>query len=139
MGASVSKFGTVIDGNFRSLNRDVVREVWNTNCYGKRSTPFKGPRIGGFRRVMNAFKDYLGRVNKGCGGSNQITSHPGSLVLTTKDGITRCNSDIPVANTNVKYVYDSSDFIRYRRDRASINKGYAGGKTDCDSKKISFN
>tara|TARA_A100001015_G_scaffold21905_1_gene24860 strand:- start:1287 stop:1688 length:402 start_codon:yes stop_codon:yes gene_type:complete len=91
----------------------------------------KDLELGGFRRVMNA-GDYLGRVNKGCGGSNQITSRPGSLVLTTKDSITRCNSDIPVANTNVKYVYDSSDFIRYRREK-SINKGYAGGKTDCDS------
>lgn len=128
VGASVPKFGPVIDGNFRSMERDIVRQVWNTNCYGK--TSHRGPQIGGFRRVMNA-GDYLGRVNAGCGGSNQITKRPGSLVLSTKDGVRRCNSEVPVANTNVKYVYDSSDFIRYRREK-SINKGYAGGRTDCD-------
>ena len=131
VGASVPKFGSVIDGNFRSMERDVVRQVWNTNCYGNVKKPFQGPKIGGFRRVMNA-GDYLARVNDGCGGSNQITSRPGSLVLSTKDGVRRCNSEIPVANTNVKYVYDSSDFIRYRREK-SINKGYAGGRTDCDT------
>ena len=128
VGASVPKFGSVIDGNFRSIERYVVRQVWNTNCYGK--GPKQGPQIGGFRRVMNA-GDYLGRVNYACGGSNQITKRPGSLVLTTKDGVRRCNETVPVANTNVKYVYDSSDFIRYRREK-SINKGYAGGRTDCD-------
>ena len=131
VGASVPKFGSVIDGNFRSMERDVVRQVWNTNCYGNVKKPLQGPKIGGFRRVMNA-GDYLARVNDGCGGSNQITSRPGSLVLSTKDGVRRCNSEIPVANTNVKYVYDSSDFIRYRREK-SINKGYAGGRTDCDT------
>tara|TARA_Y100000741_G_scaffold283436_2_gene223190 strand:+ start:4470 stop:4994 length:525 start_codon:yes stop_codon:yes gene_type:complete len=131
VGASVPKFGPVIDGNFRSMERDIVRQVWNTNCYGKNNS--RGPQIGGFRRVMNA-GDYLSRVNDDCGGSNQITSRPGSLVLTTKDGVRRCNSEIPVANTNVKYVYDSSDFIRYRREK-SINKGYAGGRTDCDKGK----
>lgn len=132
VGASVPKFGPVIDGNFRSMERDVVRQVWNTNCYSK-GTKHSGPQIGGFRRVMNA-GDYLARVNDGCGGSNQINSRPGALVLSTKDGVRRCNSDIPVANTNVKYVYDSSDFIRYRREK-SINKGYAGGRTDCDKDK----
>ena len=129
VGASVPKFGPVIDGNFRSMERDIVRQVWNTNCYSK-GTKHGGPQIGGFRRVMNA-GDYLARVNDGCGGSNQINSRPGALVLSTKDGVRRCNSEIPVANTNVKYVYDSSDFIRYRREK-SINKGYAGGRTDCD-------
>ena len=129
VGASVPKFGSVIDGNFRSMERDIVRQVWNTNCYGKETK--QGPKIGGFRRVMNA-GDYLGRVNYGCGGSNQITKRPGSLILSTKDGVRRCNTKIPVANTNVKYVYDSSDFIRYRREK-NINKGYAGGRTDCDS------
>ena len=133
VGSSVPKFGAVIDGNFRSMERDVVRQVWNTNCYGNKTTPNKGPQIGGFRRVMNA-GDYLSRVNNSWGGSNQITKRPGSLVLSTKDGVKRCNSHIPVANTNVKYVYDSSDFIRYRREK-SINKGYAGGRTDCNKSK----
>lgn len=130
VGASVPKFGSVIDGNFRSMERDIVRQVWNTNCYNKGKST-SGPQIGGFRRVMNA-GDYLARVNDGCGGSNQITNRPGSLVLSTKDGVRRCNSEIPVANTNVKYVYDSSDFIRYRREK-SINKGYAGGRSSCNT------
>ena len=73
---------------------------------------------------MNA-GDVLSRVNNPCGGSNQISSRPGMLVMSKRDGVRKCKNDIPVANTNVKWVYDSSDYIRYRKE-SSINAGYAG-------------
>ena len=119
VGASVPKFQTDIDGNMRSLERNVLRNVWNNNNNDI-------PRaIGGFRAVMNA-GDYLSRVNNSCGGSNQVGTRPGVLRLTKKDGVGHCyNQHVPTSNTNVKYVYDSSDFTRYRREK-SINKGYSG-------------
>ena len=132
VGASVPKFGPVVDGNDRSLERNVLRTVWNNNYHCNKDPNKKQRAIGGFRMVMNA-GDYLSRVNAPCGGSNQVTSRPGMMVMTTKDGVQQCGHEHPpVANTNVKYVYDSSDFIRYRREK-SINKGYAGGRTACDT------
>ena len=123
IGASVPKFGPVEGGNDRAMGRNILREVWNTNyeCHSGRA-------IGGFRAVMNA-GDYLSRVNSACGGPNQVTSRPGMMVMSTKDGVVGgpCDSSKPpIASTNVKYVYDSSDFIRYRKEK-SMNEGYAGG------------
>ena len=123
VGASVKKFYPVEDGNERSLDRTVLREVWNTNQVGSCK---RYPRaMGGFRVVMNA-GDPKSRVNFGCGGPNQITGGPGKLNFSRKDSVTHCSLDIhDVASTNVKYVYDSSDFTRYQKER-SINYGYAG-------------
>ena len=133
VGASVPKFGPVIDGNDRSLERNVLRTVWNNNYHCNKDPNKKQRAIGGFRMVMNA-GDYLSRVNAPCGGSNQVTSRPGMMVMTTKDGVQQCGHEHPpVANTNVKYVYDSSDFTRYRKE-SSINAGYAGNiPADCDN------
>jgi len=124
IGASVPKFRPVEGGNDRAMERNILRSVWNTNYECGKT----GRAIGGFRAVMNA-GDYLSRVNSACGGSNQVTSRPGMMVMSTKDGVVGgpCDrSKPPIASTNVKYVYDSSDFTRYRKEK-SINEGYSGG------------
>ena len=123
IGASVPKFGPVEGGNDRAMGRNILREVWNTNYSSNKNKR----AIGGFRAVMNA-GDYLSRVNSACGGPNQVTSRPGMMVMSTKDGVVGgpCDSSKPpIASTNVKYVYDSSDFTRYMKEK-SINEGYAG-------------
>jgi hypothetical protein len=114
------------------MERNILRSVWNTNYSCKKNS---GRAIGGFRAVMNA-GDYLSRVNSACGGPNQVTSRPGMMVMSTKDGVVGgpCDqSKPPIASTNVKYVYDSSDFTRYRKEK-SMNEGYAGD-IPCDKKK----
>ena len=131
IGASVPKFGPVEGGNDRAMGRNILREVWNTNYSSNKNKR----AIGGFRAVMNA-GDYLSRVNSACGGPNQVTSRPGMMVMSTKDGVVGgpCDqSKPPIASTNVKYVYDSSDFTRYRKEK-SMNEGYAGD-IPCDKKK----
>jgi hypothetical protein len=122
IGASVPKFRVVEGGNDRAMERNILRSVWNTNysCNNNRA-------IGGFRAVMNA-GDYLSRVNSACGGPNQVTSRPGMMVMSTKDGVVGGPCDPnkpPIASTNVKYVYDSSDYTRYMKEK-SVNEGYAG-------------
>ena len=125
VGASVPKFAVTVGGNERAINRNVLREVWNTNF--TKNNQCNTRAIGGFRAVMNA-GDLKSRKNYGCGGSNKVTSRPGMMVLTTRDGVNRCKGDgVEAANTNVKWVYDSSDFTRYRKE-SSINSGYAGNR-----------
>ena len=109
----------------RSRNRFFLRDVWNFNLKQK---PDQKPRIGNFRLVMNA-GDPLSRVNYSCGGPNMISTRPSVLNLTTKDGgqsTNDCdNTGVAPSTCNVKYVYDASDFIRYKKLTA-VNRGYAG-------------
>ena len=82
-------------------------------------------KIGSFRALNNA-GDTLNRKNYSCGGSNMIGSRPGVMVITTRDGGQADNCDgtnIPPSTCNVKYVYDSSDFIRFKKMMAK-NKSY---------------
>jgi hypothetical protein len=79
----------------------------------------------------------LSRENYSCGGSCQsFQSRPGLKGLKTRFGSVsvsctpsaaystlQLNKDIPAAACNVKYVYDSSDYVTYLKQRA-INKNY---------------
>jgi len=118
--------------NFRSQNRYLLRDAWNTQPYVKFSnnqydaSAGTAPKMGGFRVVNNA-GDVLSRENYSCGGANMITPRPGILNLTTKDGgqLSDCDDTlVPPSTCNVKYVYDSSDFITYKR-LSAVNKGYS--------------
>jgi hypothetical protein len=76
--------------------------------------------LGGFRAVNNA-GDPLSRKNYSCGGPNQLSSRPGIPNVTTRDGppsTSGCDGNIPPSTCNVKYVYDSSDFIKFRKQVA---------------------
>jgi hypothetical protein len=105
--------------NFRSRNRSYLRRVWSNDATNK-----KYP-ITPFRAVMNA-GDLLSRQNYTCGGSNQLSNaskRQGAAVF--RGGIfSLCDgSDVPAANCNTKFVYDSSDYITYQKHRA-IQKLY---------------
>jgi len=109
-------------GTFVGRNRRILRKVWNG------LTRFdNGPRIGNFRLAYNA-GDPLSRVNFSSGGPNMISStgRPKLHLASNRDGGQKGNPTVPEASTtNVKYVYDSSLFIRFKREQ-SINRGYAG-------------
>ena len=119
---SVRKPYNTIDGRFRYLNREVVKEVWNGKLSAIKSGNSTGKpndiAMGNFRIAYNA-GDPLSRVNFACGGPNPLYSHPGALILTTRDS-TKKNScgRYKSASTNVKYVYDSSLFTRFSREKA---------------------
>ena len=117
--------------------RFTLKNAWNTtypsqlrrnNLTKSITTPF---------RAVNNAGDLLSRENFSCGGSCQtFQSRPGLSGLKTHFGSvsTSCtpsasyNSlqlirDIPAAACNVKYVYDSSDYTTYLKQKA-FNKNY---------------
>lgn len=130
-GASIQKPKPTVDTSERSRDRFVLRNAWNTNTLNRTGTVTIGGvtsnlKIGSFRAVNNA-GDPLSRKNYSCGGSNMITSRPGVMILTTKDGgqdKSNCDgSGVPPSTCNVKYVYDSSEFTKYKKLTAK-NRGY---------------
>jgi hypothetical protein len=117
--------------------RQTLKNSWNTTYPSQlRRNNIKQSITTPFRAVNNA-GDLLSRENYSCGGSCQtFQSRPGLRGLRTRFGSVsvsctpsaaystlQLNKDIPAAACNVKYVYDSSDYVTYLKQRA-INKNY---------------
>ena len=117
--------------------RFTLKNAWNTTYPSQlRRNNLKQSITTPFRAVNNA-GDLLSRENFSCGGSCQsFQSRPGLSGLKTHFGSvsTSCTpsasynslqliKNIPAAACNVKYVYDSSDYITYLKQKA-INKNY---------------
>ena len=104
--------------------RFALRQAWNTR-YAKlvnNKTTICTP----FRAINNA-GDLLSRKYYSCGGPCQtFQSRPGLFGLKGHFGAIHSLCDgtgIQPSSCNVKYVYDSSDYIRYAKQKA-INKNY---------------
>jgi len=104
--------------------RFALRQAWNTKYVS---------RLDGKKRIITPFRavnnsgDILCRDNYSCGGPCQtFQSRPGLFALRGKFGSIQslCDaSNVPPASCNVKYVYDSSDYITYLKQQA-VNKNY---------------
>lgn len=125
-GAGVNGGSGMVGSNERAMDRFSLVQAWNglaatgtINGYNR--------RIGSFRVVNNA-GDFLSRQNYVSGGSNQVNnirreSNKGIYnlaggIFAQKDG-----TGIPSATCNPKYVYDGSDFIRFKKLQA-INRNF---------------
>jgi hypothetical protein len=117
--------------------RFTLKNAWNTTYPGQlKRNNIKQSITTPFRAVNNA-GDLLSRENFSCGGSCQsFQSRPGLNGLRIRFGSTstsctpsaayntlQLNKDIPSATCNVKYVYDSSDYTTYLKQRA-VNKNF---------------
>jgi len=109
-------------------DRDIVVEGWNTN-YRRETVSYSGVparAITPFRAVNNA-GDLLSRKYYTCGGPCQtFQSRPGMFGLKQRFGAVMLQCDgtgVEAAACNTKYVYDSSDYSRYLKQRA-INQTY---------------
>jgi len=114
--------------------RFLLRDAWNTTSYSGSSNPKR--IVTPFRAVNNA-GDLLSRENYSCGGSCQtFQSRPGLNGLRQRFGATsvscrpsvlwsalQVDPEIPSSTCNVKWVYDSSDYIKFKKDQA-VNKNY---------------
>ena len=114
--------------------RFTLRDAWNTTAYSGSSNPKR--IITPFRAVNNA-GDLLSRQDYSCGGSCQtFQSIPGLNGLRQRFGSTSVNctpsviwsaiqvdAKVPSSTCNVKYVYDSSDYIRFKKNQA-VNRNY---------------
>ncbi len=112
--------------------RFTLKQAWNT-VY-KRQLGTNKRIITPFRAVNNA-GDILSRENYSCGGSCQtFQSRPGLKGLRTHFGSIsqscvpnplysrlQINLDVPPASCNTKFVYDSSDYATYLRQKAIVN------------------
>jgi hypothetical protein len=117
-------------GGEHSTIRHVLRSAWNTGYATQNVNGYK-PRIGEFRAINNA-GDYLGRVQYSCGGPNPTNTQKAGLRRKIGRMWSNCDSTgVPASSCNVKYVYDSSDYIKFKKLRAhNLNYNdvaYGGG------------
>jgi hypothetical protein len=103
-----------------------LKQSWNTTYPSQLKASGKKRIITPFRAVNNS-GDILCRENYSCGGSCQsFQSRPNMRGLSSRFGAIQSVCDgtfVPPASCNVKYVYDSSDYITFLKQQA-INKNY---------------
>ena len=117
--------------------RFTLKNSWNTTYPSQlRRDKLTKPITTPFRAVNNA-GDLLSRLNYSCGGSCQtFQSRPGLKGLRNHFGAVQDTcipsatysslqllNNIPASACNVKYVYDSSDYVTYLKQKA-VNKNY---------------
>ena len=117
--------------------RYTLKNAWNTTYPSQlRRNGLKKTITTPFRAVNNA-GDLLSRENFSCGGSCQtpqsrpglhgLRTHFGSVSVSCTPSATYNSlqqiKEVPAAACNVKYVYDSSDYITYLKQKA-VNKNY---------------
>ena len=104
------------------LSRRTVVKSWNT-AYARGLVNGKQRVTTPFRAVNNS-GDYLGRVNYSCGGPNGESADKPGWKSRIRNMLSNCDgTGIPSSSTNVKFVADSSDYAKFRRNRA-INLVY---------------
>ena len=114
--------------------RFTLKNAWNTSYRGQLLRDnLKRPITTPFRAVNNS-GDLLSRSNYSCGGSCQtFQSRPNMRGLRQRFGAIsdacvpsaaynslQLLTNIPASACNVKYVYDSSDYITYLKQRAVV-------------------
>jgi len=105
-----------------SQTRFLLREAWNTNYIRK---------LGTYKRIITPFRavnnagDILSRKNYSCGGPSQApTSRPGLRGLNLGGIHSSCDdTGVEPTTCNPKYVYDSSNYTTYLKQKAN-NKNY---------------
>lgn len=103
-----------------------LRQAWNTTYPSQLKASGYQSKCTPFRAVTNS-GDLLSRKYYSCGGSCQtFQSRPNMRGLKKGFGHIQNDCDgtnIPPASCNVKYVYDSSNYITYKKQSA-IAKNY---------------
>lgn len=106
--------------------RSMLRKGWNmfntnpttpgtSDDYGRITTPF---------RAVNNSGDLLGRVQYACGGPNPTNASKPGYARNIGSMFNNCDdSGVPAASCNVKWVADSSDYIKFKK-MSAINKNY---------------
>jgi hypothetical protein len=106
----------------QTMTRRILRNAWNTpNATG--TVNGKKRAIGPFRATNN-LGDFLSRQNYVCGGSNQVNADKPGWKGRIGSIISQCdNTGVAASVCNNKFVPDSSDYIRYKKQEA-VNHTY---------------
>lgn len=138
-GSASSQSGSgMVGSSERGLNRKILRQSFGNNALGgifeysplyyayaarKPNGQAKSGGQGPFRAAMNA-GDLMGTVNEGPHPSlpkpNQVTSVSNMGFMSLAGSVKTGNA---AYTGNPKYVYDSSDYVRYKKLKA-INSNY---------------
>ena len=110
----------------QTATRSVLRNAWNTmyasgtvNGHARVITPF---------RAVNNLGDFLARKNYVCGGPNQVNASKPGMKGRIGSIISSCDdTGVEAANCNPKFVSDSSDYVKFRKQQA-INRTYNDSK-----------
>ena len=109
-------------GGDQVISRRIVVKSWNT--------PYATGAINGRNRVTTPFRavnnsgDFLGRVQYSCGGPNPTNADKPGWKSRIRSMFSNCDgSGVPASSCNVKFVADSSDYSRFKKNRA-INQLY---------------
>jgi hypothetical protein len=118
--------GTLKGSSELETIRFTLRNAWNGAAASKKYNGI-APAATPFRVVNNA-GDYLSRQYYTSGGSNQVTSARQSITSGWRGlaGGVHAQADstgIPSSTCNTKFVYDGSDYTRFRKQMA-MNRNY---------------
>ncbi len=121
-GYSATQTKSGVKSNEDATIRKIVVRSWNTP-YAKKTYNSNHVAVGPYRAVNN-LGDYLSRQNYSCGGSNQISSSKPGLKRVIGAVPQHCDlTGVPASSTNVRFVSDSSDYMRFKKQTA-INNNY---------------
>jgi hypothetical protein len=116
-----------------AVTRFTLKQAWNTSYPHQLKASHSKRIITPFRAVNNA-GDILSRDNYSCGGPCQsfqsrpnlkgLRQHFGSVSDSCRPNPLyswlQINPEVPASACNVKYVYDSSDYVTYLRQKAIV-------------------
>jgi len=121
-GFSAKQTATNYKSSEQAMTRRILRSSWNT-AYANGTVQGRKRAIGEFRAVNN-LGDFLNRQNYSCGGSNQVNADKPGRKQSIGAIPQQCDSTgVPASICNTRFVPDSSDYIRYRKQRA-MNQNY---------------
>lgn len=108
-----------VKSNEEATVRKLVVRAWN-NPYATGSVNGKNRVVGPYRAVNN-LGDFLSRVDYSCGGPNQVNNMKPGLARVIGSVPQMCDdSNIAPSSTNVRWVSDSSEYMRYKKQVAMV-------------------
>jgi hypothetical protein len=94
------------------------------------NTAYATGTVNGQKRITTPFRavtntgDFLARKNYICGGPNPANNTHVGYKISLGGIVNNCDSsNVPSSSCNVKFVPDSSDYTKYKRQRA-VNQNY---------------
>jgi len=123
-------------GGDQVISRKIVVKSWNT--------PYATGIVNGRTRVVTPFRavtnsgDFLARVEYTCGGPNPTNADKPGWKSRIRNMLSNCDgSGVPASSCNVKFVADSSDYSRFKKNRA-INQVYNDSSFGGDQSHASY-
>jgi hypothetical protein len=126
---SYRDFGDMADRRILVKSWNTIYATGNVNNMNRVVTPF---------RAVNSLGDFLARQNYICGGANEVNATKPGYGRCIRSAVKNCDgTGIPATAGNSKFVVDSSDYTRYKRQKA-FNQTYNDIKFGGDEHNASY-